>query len=324
MSFSSPTRNDTNKTNNNIDDQSLDYNNLNGNYYDPQSQPSTAVSKVQIKLNNLINNQKASLKLYNNIVNLFNKYISSNNFNQLAKLKSRKSFIKLMELSYRVTHLWPKNRDVMLHDGSEVTVPVFKAKSMILNLFTNKITMDKSNIAEGYNVFTGNVDDGHTANKQYGEIHTGDAWLPACNRFCTPNNDNNNNMPVGLIIFGDTSHTDLHGALSLTPTIFTLTMFNRTSRNNTNFWRPLSYIPNLGYGKNKAYKTETRDKIQDEHTCLSFVFESVREIHRKGGFLATVLGREVTIKVWIHYFIGDTEGNDKWLGHYPGNKRQVS
>jgi hypothetical protein len=90
MSFSSPTRNNTNETNDDIDDQSLDYNNFNSNYYDPQSQPNTAVSKVQIKLNNLIDNHKASLKLYDDIVNLFNKYISSNNFNQFAKLKSRK------------------------------------------------------------------------------------------------------------------------------------------------------------------------------------------------------------------------------------------
>jgi hypothetical protein len=175
MSFSSPTCNNTNETNDDIDGQSLDYNNFNGNYYDPQSQPSTALSKVQIKLNNLINNHKAPLKLYDDIVNLFNEYISSNNFDQFAKLKSRKSFIMSMESSYRVTHLWPKNRDIMLHDGSEVTVPVFDAKSMILDLLTNKITMDKANIAEGYNVFTGNVDDRHTANKQYGEIHTGDA-----------------------------------------------------------------------------------------------------------------------------------------------------
>ncbi len=63
--------------------------------------------------------------------------------------------------------------------------------------------MDKSNIPEGYNVFTGNVDNGHTANKQYGEIHTGDTWLPAYKRFCTLNNDNENNMPTGLIIVGD-------------------------------------------------------------------------------------------------------------------------
>jgi hypothetical protein len=75
-----------------------------------------------------------------------------------------------MESSYRVTHLQPKNRDIMLHDGSEVTVPVFDAKSMILDLLTNKITMHKTSIAEGYNVFTGNIDDGHTANKNMGRF----------------------------------------------------------------------------------------------------------------------------------------------------------
>ena len=30
---------------------------------------------------------------------------------------------------------------------------------------------------------------------------------------------------VGIVIFGDKSHTDLHGALALTPIIFTLTFF---------------------------------------------------------------------------------------------------
>ena len=38
-------------------------NNYDNESYNPQGQPSTAVSKVQIKLNNLINNHKALLKL---------------------------------------------------------------------------------------------------------------------------------------------------------------------------------------------------------------------------------------------------------------------
>jgi hypothetical protein len=36
------------------------------------------------------------------------------------------------------------------------------------------------------------------ANK-YGEVHTGDAWLPARDRYC----QNKTDMPVGLIIFGE-------------------------------------------------------------------------------------------------------------------------
>jgi hypothetical protein len=83
-------------------------------------------------------------------VNLFNEYISSPNFDLNAKLKSRKSFIKSMESSYFITHLHPRNTEVRLHNqSSRVTVAVFDAKAMILDLLTNQNLMNNSNIAEG-------------------------------------------------------------------------------------------------------------------------------------------------------------------------------
>ncbi len=68
-----------------------------------------------------------------------------------------------------------------------------------------------------------------------------------------------------------------------------------------------------------ADRRRTSDKIQDEHTCLSCIFESLRRITIKGGFNLCVLGRNVTVKIWIRYFIGDTEGNNKLHGQYLGN-----
>ncbi len=130
-------------------------------------------------------------------------------------------------------------------------------------------------------------------------------------------------MPVGLIVFGDKSHTDLHGALSLTSIIFTLTLFTRAARNDSKFWRPIGYIPNLGYGRGTSNKTQKRDKIQDEHSCISFAFQSLKNINKENGFQCVVLGCTVCVKVWIHYFVGDTEGNNKWLGQYPGNREGV-
>ena len=127
-------------------------------------------------------------------------------------------------------------------------------------------------------------------------------------------------MPVALIVFGDKLHTDLHGMLALTPVIFTLTQFNQTARNNTKFWRPFGYMPNLSHNRGAADRRLTKDKIQDEHFCLSVLFGSLRDIHKAGGFELTVLGRRVHIKVWIHFSIGDIEGNNKWLGQYPGNR----
>jgi len=93
---------------------------------------------------------------------------------------------------------------------------------MIMSLLTDSKLMNDQYFPDGYNVLTGEETNGHT-NDKYGEIHTGDAWKPSRDRYCT----NPNDMPVALIVFADKSHTDLHGALSLTPIIFTLTLFNR-------------------------------------------------------------------------------------------------
>ncbi len=189
---------------------------------------------------------------------------------------------------------------------------------MIISLLSDPSVMNKKNFAEGYNVLTGKVDN-HPANNKYGEAHTGDAWLPARDRYYQSKTD----MPVGLIVFGDKSHTDLHKALSLTPIIFTLTLFKHDAQNDLKFWRQIGYIPKLGYGRGTSNKTHTRDKIQDNHSCISFAFQSLKNINKENGFQYVVLGHTVCVKVWIHYFIGDTEGNNKLLGQYPGSREGV-
>jgi len=188
---------------------------------------------------------------------------------------------------------------------------------MIISLLTDALLMTDSNFAKGYNVLTGEVDMNNPCNSKYGKVHTGDAWLSARNRYCTVTKQPT--MPVALIVFGDKSHTDLHGTPSLTPIIFTLTLFNQSACNNTRFWRPIGYIPNLSHGKGVADRQVTRDKIQDKHTCILCILQSLCNISNEGGFDLVVLGLNVCVKVWIHYFIGDTEGNNKWLGKYPGN-----
>jgi hypothetical protein len=157
--------------------------------------------------------------------------------------------------------------------------------------------MIEKNFGEGCNVLTGKVNN-HPANNKYGEVHTGDAWLPARDRYC----QNKTDMPVGLIVFGDKSHTDLHGALSLTSIIFTLTLFNYAAQNDSKFWRPIGYIPNLGYRRGTSNKTHTRDIIQDEHSCISFAFQSLKHINKENGFQCVVLGHTVHVKVWIYLF----------------------
>jgi hypothetical protein len=150
-----------------------------------------------------------------------------------------------------------------------VTVPVFDTKEMIISLLTDPLLMTDSNFVKEYNVLTGEVYMNNPCNSKYGKVYTSDTWLPARNRYCTVTEQQT--TPVALIVFRDKSHTDLHGTLSLTSIIFTLTLFNRLACNNTRFWRPIGYIPNLSHAKGVAGRQVTRDKIQDEHTCISCI-----------------------------------------------------
>ena len=129
-------------------------------------------------------------------------------------------------------------------------------------------------------------------------------------------------MPFGMVVFGDKSQTDLHGSLSCTPITFTATFFNRKTRNNPNSWRPIAYIPNLAH--RKGGKGKSCEKVQDEHNCLAYTLKSLIELLEGGGFRTTVMDHDVIVKPFIHYFIGNTEGFNKLLGHYSGSKPSVS
>ena len=86
----------------------------------------------------------------------------------------------------------------------------------------------------------------------------------------------------------------------------------------------VGYIPNLSFGKGISDKTSTRDKIQDEHNCISLVFRSLRKIDLDNGFDYIMKDKSVRVKIWIHFIIGDTEGNNKMLGQYPGNRKEYN
>jgi len=139
---------------------------------DTNRQCSIAVSKLQIRLNDLINRHKAPLLLYGEIIHLLNGYISSNIFSKHAKLMTRQSFIKNMEISHPgITTLCPVNKQVTLHDNTQVTVPVFDARAMIMDILTNTELMNQENIADGYDIFTGDVDENHKSNRNYGDTY---------------------------------------------------------------------------------------------------------------------------------------------------------
>ena len=58
-----------------LDDYDFNVDQFFNEHKNAQGQQSTAASKLQIKLNHLINTHKAPIKLYDDIVHLFNEYM---------------------------------------------------------------------------------------------------------------------------------------------------------------------------------------------------------------------------------------------------------
>jgi hypothetical protein len=87
------------------------------------------------------------------------------------------------------------------------------------------------------------------------------------------------------------------------------------------FWHPLAFFPNLSYGalSTKNSKKPSHQGYQDEHDYLHAAFSSPQFLHCNGGMAMTVIGRPDVGKVWIHYCVGDSQGNNRWPGHFNGS-----
>ena len=181
----------------------------------------------QIELMDIIQRHGSDLGIHDKIINLLQTYLQSGKLDPThTYLVTRKKFISNIEKDFKTKSLKPKHVNVTLSDGTDATVSLFDIKNMILSLSSDESLMKDENLAPGYDIFTGDVDDNHLHNQNYGEIHTGDAWSEARNHYC---GIKGKYMPIVLIIFGDKTHTDLHSSLIVTPIIFTLTLFNKAA-----------------------------------------------------------------------------------------------
>jgi hypothetical protein len=133
---------------------------------------SNPMTETQLRLNDVMNKHKCSLQLHDNVVELINGYIKSDQFCPFAKWKRRKHIMRDVENAFQTGHLKPTNG----------TVQVFDIKHMIINMLTDPTLMHKDNLVRGHNIFTGEMDEASEHAHVYGEIPTGDAWKPARDR----------------------------------------------------------------------------------------------------------------------------------------------
>lgn len=153
----------------NVPDEDIPYTNdifASMNDFNP---PSSFV--MQVKLQQLFHRNRASLKMYDDMISIINTYISSPDFNRYSKLLSRNAFLNRIEEIFTTTAFKPTYGSVVLHNNDIATVPVFDMKTMILSILHDKTLMRAENFAEGLDIFTGDVDGNCSVNDCYGEIY---------------------------------------------------------------------------------------------------------------------------------------------------------
>jgi hypothetical protein len=276
-------------------------------------------SEFQVELARICDSHRTDMKLFNEVNQLIKKHSIGRQLSFSSdNLSTRLVFIKNIGKSLKTERLQHTDVTVPLALGGSAITAVFDLEAQILSLLLDDSLMQPENFADQYDIFTGKATG---PNLHYGEIHTGDSWEPARKHFC--GDDYPNNMPIGLIVFGDESHFDSKGTLKTMPLMFTLSLFNQRARNDVRFWRPMAYIPNLGYGAATKEdsrllhtKTPATYRLQNEHNCLAAALTPLVDISRRGGIRVTIKSKPVIVKVWIHFFMGDTSGHNRWLGHF--------
>jgi hypothetical protein len=153
-------------------------------------------------------------------------------------------------------------------------VPVHNAQAMIESLLNLSFAKDNNNL-----LFL-NPDDPlappPSVVQNIADINTGDVYWTAHKNLCTCPNQ----VICGIICYIDKLATDRHVHLSLEPVYFTLSIFNKKTRNRPEAWRPLGYIPNIGL-MSKAESTHAMKslaKVQLCHDILSKIFGSLVDL----------------------------------------------
>ena len=233
-----------------------------------------------------------------------------------VKCYSNKRLIQTVATIYNLHHLKPQIIQVPLANPALfASVAVFDLKAQIIHLLHNNDLMTPENFAEGLDVFTGKTAQPIT---HIGEIHTGYAYENARDLHCDPESDD---FPFPIMSFYDETHSDRWGCLTCTPFLWWPSFFKKEIRHQYKSVQVLGYVPNLKLGKGKSCRQSSISKLQEEHDCLRPLLIQLKNIVDEGGLRTQVMGRQVTVKPWLHCCCGDTAGHNKLCGRNGTSQR---
>ena len=239
----------------------------------------------------------------------------------------RSVLLKKMKQQYDMVDTEPIKRDIELENGQKITVMTCPFLPMLQSLLNDPRCVNDENL-------TFQNDNPHSIPIETGvrnELHSGqwyqDTWAQKCK--------SKGDSLLAIYLFIDKTFTDVYGRLNFEPVQFTLSMFNRKTRNQYHSWRPLGYITdfkNVEYEEDEVTEQNAIDdmpklktsevNIRDYHRILSIILEDFKNIQKKGKiqYILNYNNKEYEMNFIpvLGPIIGDTCGHDMLVGRYSG------
>ena len=270
---------------------------------------------ARIKLLKILKDLDAPLYAYNSIMD-WSAECSNLGISFTHNYPSRQHLINRMSDMMCMTGMQPKETSMKLSDDRMIKVTHFDFKQMCISILNDRFLMNDNNLTF--------VNDNPCVFKRCEKdcqklscVEDGSVFQNTAKRVCLKQDD----LCLGIKLFIDATHTDIHGNWMLDPVMFTFTFFNNEVTKSESAWRPLGFITEFGQHKIKNGKSiSSSEKLQDFHSQLKIIFSSLKECQEKGGFLWDLDFRNRTFRVnmkpIILLIVGDAQGNHKLAGMY--------
>ena len=280
------------------------------------------------KLLKLLNDANAPLDLYSNIC----KWASdacADGYDFNPPRATRESQINHLITTQKLEKCRPYTESLTFsEDNLTIQITKFDFESQFYSLISDeKLTgsLDKLDV---------NPEDPFTQYQspdgRVGSFNSGSWYRNAWQNLCAPES---NDMLCPIIFGCDETLVGSHlGRASVTPLVFTLSIFNEALRNRPCAWRPLGYIYDLNQhgkamnttDKKKIRKMKPEEKCARHHMILKVILKELVAIQQTGGIhnvdiqLGPMKKENVTVKVPVGMILGDMQGGDKHCGSVVG------
>ena len=261
----------------------------------------------------LINDTSAPLYLYDKIMNWAVKS-ASRGYKFVKGYPSRETLLKDMAFLVCLDKNLPLKEVCSLSDGTETTVNYFDFEQQCFSLLNDSNLMIDDNLTFPHN---DPCDYERNEDNFLSCIEDGSVFQDSARSVCKYKND----FCLGIKLFIDATHTDVHSNWLLDPVAFTFTFFNNNVTTSDNAWRTLGFITDTNQkttAENQQIPTDK--KLQDYHSQLSIILRSIKKSQNKGGFMWNLEYKDVIHEVRmipvVILIIGDAQGTHKFCGMY--------